>query len=125
MTGPTREQLLDNLTALREGKADDAQYKTLVKHLRGNSYDKRDLVDREGAIIAGPLKMACYRVRDPYSGEFGGRQFHATFDNTILALMGEEAAKLFARFVCGHLDIQFGEAVPPKEVHLTMAAKED
>lgn len=72
-----------------------------------NRYDKRDIVRREAVTIAsGPLhslKMAAYRVRDPETGEFSSLQFHATFDNTVLAVMGEESAKMFARFVTSAL----------------------
>lgn len=71
---------------------------------KANSYDKADMVRREAVILAGPLKVAAYRVRDPETGEFGSRQFHMTYDNTVMAVMGEEAAKLFVRFVSHTLD---------------------
>ena len=48
---------------------------------------------------AGELKLAAYRVRDPENGEFSNLQFHATFNNMVLAVMGEESAKLFSKFV--------------------------
>ena len=67
-----------------------------------NTYDKRDIVRREAVLIAdgaGSLKMAAYRVRDPETGDFSKLQFHATFDNMVLAVMGEDSAKLFAMFV--------------------------
>lgn len=67
-----------------------------------NTYDKRDIVRREAVIIAdgnGALKMAAYRVRDPDTGEFSELQFHATFNNMVLSVMGQHSAKLFARFV--------------------------
>lgn len=67
-----------------------------------NRYDKRDIVRREAVMIAdgaGQLKIAAYRVRDPDTNEWSKLQFHFTHDNTVLAVMGEEAAKLFARFV--------------------------
>ncbi len=67
-----------------------------------NKYDKRDMVSREQAMIAGPIKIASYRVRDPETLEWSSRQYHLTFDNTVMAVMGEEAAKLFIRFVQGH-----------------------
>jgi hypothetical protein len=64
-----------------------------------NSYDKFDNVRREHVLIGGGLKMAAYRARDPETGEFSSLQFHATFNNTVLALMSEESAKLFSLFV--------------------------
>ena len=57
------------------------------------------MVRREAVIRAGVMKVAAYRVRDPETGEFSPLQFHMTYDNTIIAMMGEEAAKLFATFV--------------------------
>jgi hypothetical protein len=62
-------------------------------------YDKKDRVDRVSVIIAGPLKVAAYRVRDPVTDEWSPLQFHMTFDNVVMALMGEESAKLFSKFV--------------------------
>lgn len=64
-----------------------------------NRYDRNDIVDRVAAIIAGPLKIAAYKVRDPETQEWGALQFHMTMDNTVMCVMGESAAKLFARFV--------------------------
>ena len=69
-----------------------------------NRYDKHDMVRQEGVLRAGPLKAGCYRVRDPETLEWSSRQFHLMFDNTVLAVMGEEAAKLFTRFVSQALD---------------------
>ena len=64
-----------------------------------NKYDQDDRIQRGSVILAGPLKMASYRVRDPETDEWGPQQFHATYNNIVLAVMGEETAKLFARFV--------------------------
>lgn len=68
-----------------------------------NDYDHLDLVRREAVIIAdGPgteLRLAAYRVRDPVTKEFGKLQFHMTYCNTVMAVMGEEAAKMFCNFV--------------------------
>ena len=64
-----------------------------------NLYDKRDRVKRGAVIIAGSLKMAAYRVRDPETDEWGSQQFHATYDNHVLAMMSEETARLFAKFI--------------------------
>ncbi len=67
-----------------------------------NAYDRYDTVRREAVIIAdgvGSLKLAAYKVRDPETGIYGLLQFHVTYDNIVLCLMGEEVAKLFARFV--------------------------
>lgn len=81
-----------------------AKYERAVRILKreaagGNTYDSKDRVQREGTIMAGGLKVAAYRVRDVESGEYGPLQFHMTYDNTVLALMSEQAAKLFATFV--------------------------
>ena len=64
-----------------------------------NKYDKDDIIRREKVLIAGPIKLAAYRVRDSETGEFSKLQYHMTYDNTVMAVMGEEAAKLFVRFV--------------------------
>ncbi len=64
-----------------------------------NQYDKRDRVKRGAVIIAGSLKMATYHVRDLETDEWGPQQFHATYDNQVLAMMSEETAKLFAKFI--------------------------
>jgi hypothetical protein len=64
-----------------------------------NRYDKRDRVSRGPCILAGPLKIAAYRVRDPENDDWSPLQFHMTYDNTVMAVMGESAAKLFADFV--------------------------
>jgi hypothetical protein len=66
---------------------------------RTNTYDKNDRIERGNCIIAGPLKIAMYRVRDPQTDEWSKWQFHMTFDNMVTAVMSEEGAKLFARFV--------------------------
>lgn len=68
-----------------------------------NRYDTRDIIRRVRVMHAdgppGTLKMAAYRVRDVETGEFSPLQFHCTFNNTVMAVMGEESAKLFCRFV--------------------------
>lgn len=87
---------------------------------------KRDLlryanqVDRvhvESLVTAGSLRMAAYRVRDPETGDLSPLQFHMTHDNYVLGVMGENAAKLFARFVTDNspgvepAPVKFGTAV--------------
>jgi hypothetical protein len=69
-----------------------------------NAYDKHDMVKRESVILAGPMKVAAYRVRDPETMEWSGPQFHFIHDNTVLAVMGPQAAKLFSRFVNGYFE---------------------
>ncbi len=68
-----------------------------------NQYDKKDRIKRGAVLIAGPLKMASYRVRDPETDEWSPQQFHATYDNHVLAVMGARTAELFARFINAHL----------------------
>jgi hypothetical protein len=77
------------------------------EHDAKNSYDRTDMLRREAAIIAGPLKIAKYRVRNPETDVFGAPQYHMTYDNHVMALMGESAAVLFAKFVQDNKD---GEA---------------
>lgn len=69
-----------------------------------NRYDRRDVVERVTVLLAGPLKFAAYRVRDIETDEWSKLQFHMTHDNTVMAVMGEEAAKLFCRLVNDALD---------------------
>lgn len=64
-----------------------------------NRYDKKDMVSRQAIIKAGPLQIAAYKVRDPETMEWSGLQFHMTFHGMILAVMEENTAKLFAKFV--------------------------
>lgn len=64
-----------------------------------STYDTKDRVDRVAVIAAGPIKVAAYRVRDPQTNEWSPMQFHMTYDNTVMAVMGEQAAKLFSKFV--------------------------
>jgi len=71
----------------------------------GNTYDFLDRVNRVAEMRAGPLKIAAYTVADPQTLEHGKMQFHMTWDNTVMALMSEEAAKLFTRFVADVLNI--------------------
>lgn len=68
-----------------------------------NTYDKRDIVRRVRFLHADgvrhQLKIAAYRVLDPETGEYSKLQFHITCDNTIMAMMGEGMANIFADFV--------------------------
>lgn len=62
-----------------------------------NHYDKNDIVQQVMVMRAGTLKFAAYRVRDIETGELSPLQFHMTHDNTVIAVMSEQAAKLFNR----------------------------
>lgn len=64
-----------------------------------NTYDKKDMVRCESVIIAGSMKVAAYRVRDPETMEWSSLQFHMTYDNHVMAMMGESSAELFSKFV--------------------------
>lgn len=64
-----------------------------------NKYDKNDRVKRVKMLRAAAFKLAAYRIRDPETDEWSSLQYHMTYDNTVMAVMGEEAAKLFAKFV--------------------------
>jgi hypothetical protein len=63
------------------------------------AYDKTDMIRRVGLMQANGLKLAAYTVRDLETGKHGALQFHMTYNNTVMAVMGEEAAKLFSTFV--------------------------
>lgn len=64
-----------------------------------NTYDKKDRISLVSVIIAGPIKLGAYRVRDPETDEWSKLQFHLTYDNTVMAVMEESAAKMFSKFV--------------------------
>lgn len=71
-------------------------------HMRGffvreqpNRYDRKDMVDRVMVMMAGPLKFAAYKVRDPETDEWGPMQFHLMYDNHVMAVLSEQSAKLF------------------------------
>ena len=70
---------------------------------RKNPYDKNDIIRREAVMVAGPLKIGAYRVRDLDTGEFGPMQIHMTYDNMVMAVLGESSARLLATFVDRHL----------------------
>lgn len=73
--------------------------KAELKAAHGNNYDWRNIVKREAALIAGPMKMAAYRVLDPETGEHSPLQFHLTYDNTVMAVLGEASARMLADFI--------------------------
>lgn len=64
-----------------------------------NRYDKRDRVKQEAMMRAAGFKIAAYRVRDPETDEWSKIQFHMTYENTVMGILGEESAKLFANFI--------------------------
>lgn len=64
-----------------------------------STYDKLNVIQQPHLLRAGPLKLAAYRVRDLETGEWSKLQFHMTYDNTVMAVMEESAATLFANFV--------------------------
>jgi hypothetical protein len=66
---------------------------------RENRYDRKDMVKRCGMLRAGALLIAGYKVRDPETDAWSKLQIHMTYDNTVMAVMEEESAKLFTRFV--------------------------
>lgn len=70
-----------------------------------NHYDKSGIVKQEGLIRAAGLKVAAYRVRDPETGEYGKLNFHMTYGDTIIGIMGEECALLFCNFVRSSLGL--------------------
>lgn len=60
-----------------------------------NRYDRKDMVDRVMVMMAGPLKFAAYKVRDPETDEWGPTQFHLVYDNHVMAVLSEQSARLF------------------------------
>lgn len=77
--------------------------------LRRYVYDRNRIVFRSSQLLAGGMKLAAYQVRDIETDELSSLQFHMTYNNTVLAVMGEEAAKLFATFVNAAIDGQAKE----------------
>lgn len=77
-----------------------------------NRYDRMDRVKQIGLLQAHPIKVAAYSVRDPETDEWGPPQFHMTYDNTVMGVMGEHAAKLYARFVLQTLGEEQGISTP-------------
>lgn len=71
----------------------------LERHGPTNGYDRNDVVKRGAVIIAGAMKCAEYKVRNPETGEYGESQFHMLYDNHVMAMMGASSARLFADFV--------------------------
>lgn len=64
-----------------------------------NTYDKYDLIKQVSMLRAGPVTFAAYRVRDLQTMKWSSLQFHLTCDNTVMAVMDEDAAKLFVTLV--------------------------
>lgn len=62
-----------------------------------------DMVQCDYQLRAGPIQVGAYRIRDMKTGEFGQQHFHMTFDNYVMAAMGEESARLFINLM---LDIR-------------------
>lgn len=71
-----------------------------------NRYDTTDFVRLHNMMRAGPLKLAAYTVRDPETLKWSNLQFHMTWDNHVMAVMSENAAKLFADFVQNQLAVK-------------------
>jgi hypothetical protein len=61
------------------------------------SFDKS--VIRGATIIAGPLRLAQYKAFDYTVEEWSSWQYHMTYNNHVMAIMGESSAKLFAKFI--------------------------
>lgn len=90
-----------------------------------NTYDKRDMVVRKSVLAAGGFKLASYQVRDPQTSELSPLQFHATFDNIVLAVMGEQCARLFVNFVSMNLpDVAIKTAPTSEDMPLSEQATE-
>lgn len=92
---PSKDPTFDE----RQKAAADRITKEADRQRRENQYDKTDMVRRDSVLIAGSMKLAAYKVRDPETGEWSDTQFHMIYDNTVLAVMGKSAAELFAKFV--------------------------
>lgn len=61
-------------------------------------YDPTDDVQRSTYAVAGGLKFATYRVRNPVAGagdpdEWSGPQHHLTYGDTIMAMLDEDATR--------------------------------
>lgn len=89
MTEKTIDQLEEEL---RLAKAETNRWK--------NRYDPKDNVQRISFLSAGGLQVGAYRVRSLETGDWiDSVQYHMTYNNVVLGVMGEEAAKLFSKFV--------------------------
>lgn len=71
-------------------------FAALPKH---NGYDRKDNIQLVSKLLAGNIRLGAYRVRDVETQEWSDIQFHLTYDNMVMGVMGEQAAKLFAHFV--------------------------
>jgi len=97
--------------------ASEDSAKDALSKMHGNRYDWLDIVQRpylmraDHATLPVGIKFAAYKVRDPDTGKVGPYQFHATYDNTVLAVMGESAALLFCQAVLQTLGYE-----PPKKI---------
>jgi hypothetical protein len=54
---------------------------------------------RGAAIIAGPMKIAQFKAFNYTTGEWSSWQYNMAYDNHVMAVMGEQSAKLFAKFI--------------------------
>lgn len=73
--------------------------RALERHDPLNGYDRNDVVKRGACIVAGPLRVAEYKVRDPETQEWSESQFHMVYDNHVMGLMSAGSARLFANFI--------------------------
>jgi hypothetical protein len=58
-----------------------------------------DMVQTDFVLKAAGMQVGAYRVRDVETGEFGKQHFHMTYNNYVMAAMGEEAFKLMANLI--------------------------
>lgn len=97
--------LMEHIRALFARFEVDGEY-TSRKLLQGveravREDGERVTIERKVEFDAGfeRMRIAAYRVKDPETGERSNLQFHFTHGPTVLAVLGENAAKLFANFI--------------------------
>lgn len=80
-----------------------AEIERLTKVADRLTDDRTKMVQQESLLLAAGLRLASYRVRDPDTMEWGKLQFHMTWDNYVMAVLGEESARLLRTFLNQHL----------------------
>ncbi len=71
----------------------------MSENFKKPSVSQNDIVRMHGFLRAGPIQITAYRVTEPNSGGLSTMQFQMVYDNTVLAVMSQEAARLFSGFV--------------------------
>ena len=90
---------IDEIFAHWQDRSKDGNAHYLVNKIKQAADEATNNVRMEREVLAGGMKLGAYRVRDPATREYGPLQYHMTHGNSVVAVAGENAAKLFASFV--------------------------